>query len=669
MELLGFSLLASREQSSSSPLRATGEEGALSVRVDQETCESKGEACSDFAALLSLLFPGSSPEDGGKSWEQHRSTAFDQGNHVEALFPQSSEEALPSSPESVPTHGVSSALSSPLTRLADQRAPETRLSTDRQEKDLLSHALFLVDFPSQNTSNVEMPHCPVHTDGESITKSVLAVIGGPPNPHAAASVNQEQHATADSFLFQELVLSKADDVLVHHQLNTIDPVHSAPSFDQESQTQASATPEQEDTNRQFQELSSLPEGFLAGSFSTFAHLDNASVAVSAQGGSRTTLPSSSEQGAQGGYAQGFPHQAENERMTFSATTKGGERITGMADIAPLASAAFKSASRQESTPGGPPLPAVATPNDALRTLAPVEQQEESLSVLPSSADFRPVSTADVSDAVYVPVGGQHNAAALGSQQFFTQTAQAGRTSLVGQPAARSYTTENIPVESYGDAAPGPTLPLDGSAEVKSRLHSQDTHPPEAGEARFARTHVTSAFPSPGETASLVPSTGFALPQSASLLIQPQVPPETVVIEQVAGQIATHMAQGSTQATLTLEPQELGHVQIDLVVQGDQVQVSIVTETAEAGTLIQTHLLELKSALQQHNLELGTVNVDVNTRDGERGTLAQDSGQHFGPHNGGRSGEPPTPQPDTEQTERHRPDPRAPLPQQGVSVWA
>jgi len=88
-----------------------------------------------------------------------------------------------------------------------------------------------------------------------------------------------------------------------------------------------------------------------------------------------------------------------------------------------------------------------------------------------------------------------------------------------------------------------------------------------------------------------------------------------VVNQVSAGILTSVEQNSREARLQLAPPELGKLDIQLVVEGEQIRAHIVAESADVGALIQTHLPELKQALQSHRLDLDTVRVDVQTSSG------------------------------------------------------
>jgi hypothetical protein len=107
---------------------------------------------------------------------------------------------------------------------------------------------------------------------------------------------------------------------------------------------------------------------------------------------------------------------------------------------------------------------------------------------------------------------------------------------------------------------------------------------------------------------------------------------SAVIERLAAEISTHARSERQEISMRLEPPELGHVRIDLSVDGDRVQARITTEFAEAGGLIQSHLQDLREALQTHHLDLINVQVDLGANNFS-GNLYQDGkSEPVGPTN-------------------------------------
>jgi len=97
---------------------------------------------------------------------------------------------------------------------------------------------------------------------------------------------------------------------------------------------------------------------------------------------------------------------------------------------------------------------------------------------------------------------------------------------------------------------------------------------------------------------------------------------SAVIERLATEISTQARGERQEISMRLEPPELGHVKIELALDGERIQARITTEFAEAGGLIQSHLQELRQALQSHSLDLVSVQVDLGGSSGFYGNLHQ-----------------------------------------------
>ena len=135
------------------------------------------------------------------------------------------------------------------------------------------------------------------------------------------------------------------------------------------------------------------------------------------------------------------------------------------------------------------------------------------------------------------------------------------------------------------------------------------------------------------------------------------------IERLATEISAQARSERQEVSMRLEPPELGHVKIELALDGDRLQARITTEFAEAGALIQSHVQELRQALHAHNLDLVSVQVDLGGSSGFSGNLQQgaESGQKSSPEIRGI-----LPMGDSEAGEPQR---VASLDRGAVSVWA
>jgi hypothetical protein len=92
------------------------------------------------------------------------------------------------------------------------------------------------------------------------------------------------------------------------------------------------------------------------------------------------------------------------------------------------------------------------------------------------------------------------------------------------------------------------------------------------------------------------------PLANSSPVQPLV---DAVIDEIKGRI--HLGAG--EAILQVDAPELGRLQIDIVLDGDQLSARILTESTEARLVVEDHLGELRRALDDSGLRL----VDVQVR--------------------------------------------------------
>jgi len=71
---------------------------------------------------------------------------------------------------------------------------------------------------------------------------------------------------------------------------------------------------------------------------------------------------------------------------------------------------------------------------------------------------------------------------------------------------------------------------------------------------------------------------------------------------------------NSSATIRLEPQRLGRMDIHVKLSGDRISIEVRTETTEARELIASRAVELRSALEQHGLRIERFDVRVDLRD-------------------------------------------------------
>ncbi len=86
---------------------------------------------------------------------------------------------------------------------------------------------------------------------------------------------------------------------------------------------------------------------------------------------------------------------------------------------------------------------------------------------------------------------------------------------------------------------------------------------------------------------------------------------------LARQVLSMSAQSLSQLRVQLNPEELGHLDIRLRVDGERVHVAIVTQQTTARDLLEVQLPQLRQLLEDGGLELGDVDVRQHGSGGER----------------------------------------------------
>ena len=314
-------------------------------------------------------------------------------------------------------------------------------------------------------------------------------------------------------------------------------------------------------------------------------------------------------------------------------------------------------------------------------LFPAEQQVASphsstfpLDVPPSTLPLTAVESGELSPLPQPRYAAEGSSAGFALQPSFPPFAAAanlGYRRTLGIELPRAHERNNNQEVYLSDSDVPPMDALDGGI-VSPKLSSISGHLPELEKETVRRTRLSERVLLPTTDAcSLHPykDRPELLSPLSSPTPQAQASPSPFM-NRIAQEVATHLDQGKRQVVIELEPQELGRLHIDLVVEGETVQVRIVTEAADVSSLIQNNLSELKQALQLQNLELGAVSVDINAwegRGGERQNFPQDSQQQLRSNDGGGS-EARTFPSDEDGTETLK-QLDAPQPRSGVNVWA
>ncbi|MCL2689754.1 MAG: flagellar hook-length control protein FliK [Chitinispirillia bacterium] len=98
--------------------------------------------------------------------------------------------------------------------------------------------------------------------------------------------------------------------------------------------------------------------------------------------------------------------------------------------------------------------------------------------------------------------------------------------------------------------------------------------------------------------------------------------QQAIIEQITEKLQLAVRSGVHEMRITLRPQELGEVRMNIRVEGDQVTARMLVESEQVKAIVEKHFQQLKDALEQQNLQAAKLSVDVGT-DADRKQLWQE----------------------------------------------
>jgi flagellar hook-length control protein FliK len=105
-------------------------------------------------------------------------------------------------------------------------------------------------------------------------------------------------------------------------------------------------------------------------------------------------------------------------------------------------------------------------------------------------------------------------------------------------------------------------------------------------------------------------------QTATASLEKFAPRE--VLRQVESGIYKNLNEGAKQLTLRLDPPELGKLNLQLTVRGQEVSVVLKAENADAGRMLQENLHQLRQTLEDQGLKVGKMEVQTQLSDGNSG---------------------------------------------------
>jgi len=213
-----------------------------------------------------------------------------------------------------------------------------------------------------------------------------------------------------------------------------------------------------------------------------------------------------------------------------------------------------------------------------------------------------------------------------------QTARA-ETIFTGQSSLHVANDDEVPPASKSEQNRGPEQKsIQGRVDETFDMLVNNTASGHSGSEQKSFSHDPRALPAlpdeknpPAKDAGL-PS-GFTLePTVAGRETQSRIEAEPAAwrptLERLADDIASQVRIGARDATIQLDPPELGKIKIDLRMDGDKLLAHITTDSPEAQSLLRNHLPELHQALQSQQVNLAEVRVWNGSGSGAAGDFAQ-----------------------------------------------
>jgi hypothetical protein len=100
----------------------------------------------------------------------------------------------------------------------------------------------------------------------------------------------------------------------------------------------------------------------------------------------------------------------------------------------------------------------------------------------------------------------------------------------------------------------------------------------------------------------------------------------LLVDQIAGQLTSEANNGSGRVRITLSPDHLGGLDLDIIIQENKVQVVLTAERNDVRQALQSHVEQLRNALQDQGLQIS--GIDVLLRGNLPGTNGESAGGHL-----------------------------------------
>lgn len=274
-------------------------------------------------------------------------------------------------------------------------------------------------------------------------------------------------------------------------------------------------------------------------------------------------------------------------------------------------------------PAGPPAAAVTSllpPGDAVVKLAagPAEAvsalnpgaevprgQKGLAETAPLVAEVLPVDP----DSEEAPLEGSSKAAGLAESRLFqllqspSQPRHPSAATRTGAPRTESIETLKESPVAGKPAASALQFGLEAATAEQADAVLPPIATPSSAVAAAGTGPTPAAANSPPVTAALTLPSG-------------QVVAESQVFGQVLAGLRVGASRNSSSISLKLNPEELGEVKLEMVVEKDRVRAMIQAQSQQVQEVLERHLPRLREAFQQQGLKLEEVQVHVDSRQQE-----------------------------------------------------
>lgn len=273
-------------------------------------------------------------------------------------------------------------------------------------------------------------------------------------------------------------------------------------------------------------------------------------------------------------------------------------------------------------PAGPPAAAVASllqPGDAVVKLAAgpaaavpapgpgaelLRGQKGLAETAPLTAEALPVDP----ESEEAPAEGSSKAAGLAESRLFqllqspSQPRHPSAATRTGAPRTESIETLKEPPVAGKPAASAQQFELQAATAEQADAVLPPTATPSSAVPAAGTGSTPTAANSPATAALTLPSG--------------QVVAESQVFGQVLAGLRVGASRNSSSISLKLNPEELGEVKLEMVVEKDRVRAMIQAQSQQVQEVLERHLPRLREAFQQQGLKLEEVQVQVDSRQQE-----------------------------------------------------